>query len=393
MSLKRIGRWYTVVAVNLLTLVLLLTALNLVPWLGLELRPWIDGKVGETSPFLARYGDEVVKAFPGKSMDEIRALARETWSRPFAYDPVAQFKEAPHEGRYVNVDPQGFRLDGAAQPWPATGGRSVFVFGGSTTFGYGVADAETLPAALERRLAERGEAVTVYNFGRGFYDSNHELMLFVQLLWRGHVPDAAVFVDGTNEFRTMGETALLQTAVLEQHFDRAKSTDGWQPLMAAIRRSPLARLVDWLEARFVGKTPGGGRQAGSLQAGPEDRARAEAVLDRYAANMRMARALAEAYGVEIVFAWQPIPTYAYDIANHPFGISGDMLDPAQMHGYGLLDGARTGWRTDWRGEEIVWCAAAGEGRDELLYVDAVHYSPAMNALVADCIAERLAVPG
>lgn len=392
MSLKRIGRWYTVAAVNLLTLVLLLAALNLVPWLGLKLRPWIDSTVGETSPFLARYGDEVVKAFPGKSMEEIRALARETWSRPFAYDPVAQFKEAPHEGRYVNVDTHGFRRDGAAQPWPPAGGRTVFVFGGSTTFGYGVADAETLPAALERRLAETGEAVTVYNFGRGFYDSNHELMLFAQLLWRGHVPDAAVFVDGTNEFRTMGEAALLQTGVLERHFDRAKSTDGWEPLMTAIRRSPLARLVDWLGVRFAGEAPGGGREAGSLEAGPEDRARAEAVLDRYAANLRMARALADAYGVEVVFAWQPIPTYAYDIANHPFGVSGDMLDPAQVHGYGLLDAARSGGRTVWRGAEIAWCAGVGEGRDELLYVDAVHYSPAMNDLVAACVAGYLAEP-
>ena len=40
---------------------------------------------------------------------EIDNLLKETWSRPYIYEPFTQFKERPYKGHYVNVDKNGFR--------------------------------------------------------------------------------------------------------------------------------------------------------------------------------------------------------------------------------------------------------------------------------------------
>lgn len=87
-------------------------------------------------------------------------------------------------------------------PWPpAKSNLNIFVFGGSTTFGYGIADGETIASALQRKLANSSsKPIRIYNFGRGHYYSTQERILFSNLLGAGTVADVAVFIDGLNEF-------------------------------------------------------------------------------------------------------------------------------------------------------------------------------------------------
>src|SRR6185369_12207002 len=101
----------------------------------------------------------------------------------------------------VTVDPAGFRAGRDQRPWPPDPARfNVFVFGGSTTFGYGVADGDTIASQLQPLLARHGRDVAVYNFGRGYYYSTQERILYEQLLAGGFVPALAVFIDGLNDF-------------------------------------------------------------------------------------------------------------------------------------------------------------------------------------------------
>jgi len=79
----------------------------------------------------------------------------------------------------VTVAPDGSRSNGAARPGepPGEDALRVLCVGGSTTFGLGVADEETLPAALERDLEGRLSAaiapaprrVQVWNYGVSAY--------------------------------------------------------------------------------------------------------------------------------------------------------------------------------------------------------------------------------
>src|SRR6266513_2670043 len=150
-------------------------------------------------PVSAKYGEsKVATVYPGKSHEVIQDLLRETWSRPFLYEPFTGFKERPYRGNYVNVDEHGFRVSKNQASWPPDPRAfNIFVFGGSTTFGYGVSDVETIPSQLQEILRQTlGKPVSIFNFGRGFYYSTQERILFEQLLAEGHIPTLAVFIDG-----------------------------------------------------------------------------------------------------------------------------------------------------------------------------------------------------
>jgi len=93
--------------------------------------------------------------YPGWSEDEIEALLTETWSHDYVYSPFVQHREERRSGRYVNVDRHGFRHSQDQGPWPPDDtALNVFVFGGSTTFGYGVADRETIGRYFNNRLKD-----------------------------------------------------------------------------------------------------------------------------------------------------------------------------------------------------------------------------------------------
>ena len=136
------------------------------------------------------------------SFREINDLLKETWSRNYMYEPFIQFKERPYKGDYVNIDNNGFRYTKNQGPWPPQSDSiNIFLFGGSTTFGYGVSDNQTVASYLQEYLNEKlGQDVRVYNFGRGYYYSTQELFLYQQLLKSGFVPDFAIFIDGLNDF-------------------------------------------------------------------------------------------------------------------------------------------------------------------------------------------------
>ena len=141
--------------------------------------------------------------YPGWSRDQLRLLLRETQERPLQFDPLMQFKEAPYEGRFVHVSSAGFRRGTETPPWPMLAGSyNIWVFGGSTTFGYGLPDGQTIPAQLELILRKRhpGVSLRVYNFGQAYFYSRQELALFQELLIASPAaPQLAVFIDGINE--------------------------------------------------------------------------------------------------------------------------------------------------------------------------------------------------
>jgi hypothetical protein len=113
------------------------------------------------------------EVYLGYQDDEVRLLIKENWERGLQYDPFLQFREPEHVGKYVNISKHGFRFSKNNGPWPPDGKNlNIFMFGGSTTFGYGVGDDQTIASHLQEFLGSRSvRGVKVYNFGAGFYFS------------------------------------------------------------------------------------------------------------------------------------------------------------------------------------------------------------------------------
>lgn len=297
------------------------------------------------------------------------ALARET-PREFVHEFFTQFRERPAGGRYVNVEPAGFRRSAGQGPWPPEAGHAnVFLFGGSTTFGYGASDDDTVASALQARLAvgPGGRAPRVYNFGRGGYFSVQERILFEQLVVAGAVPTLAVFVDGVNEF-VLADGRPALTAALES--------------FSARRQGGGPRLDDLPFVRLFTDHAAGTPHLGFplALAPPDDPALAAAAVERYLRNRLLTEHEAAAVGVRTLFVWQPA-SLASD------GGAGAGTPPLAAEGYRRL-AARV--REHPPGPAFVSCAGEKPAPGEAGYIDGVHYAPAMAARLAACIAEAIA---
>jgi hypothetical protein len=393
--LRQLAAAYRTLAVVVLNTLVLLVVLNLATAAVLALkegrgRPAMDNRVARL------YGEAPLRrAYPGLSRREIDTLLGETWKRSLAYEPYTGFKESPFSGAYVNVDRAGFRRSKNQAPWPPEPGTcSVFVFGGSTTFGYGLADDQTLPSYLQEVLAARlGRPVAVYNFGRAYYFSRQEGILFETLLLAGLVPDMAIFVDGFNEFAFPSDRPLF-TPRLEALFEDAAELKRAEraPLSAALRNLPVVRALRAQGAPDPGWTESVDGPPAAAPATPtptpaDAREEAEIVArisSRYLRARLWIEAVANAFGVKPVFVWQPISSYKYDLSYHLFTARG--FGPRWELGYRHLAQVVADQPP---GSNFLWCADIQEGLHESLYVDNVHYSPGLCQRLANEIARRL----
>jgi hypothetical protein len=400
--MDKLRNWYRIIAFSVFNSLALFVVLNLSLYLVISLRTRPEGP-------LARYGKgNILTAHPGWREQDLDTLLRETYiDLGFEYEPFTEFRNKPLRGQFVNVDPAGFRLSKNQAPWPPRPENfNVFVFGGSTAFGMGLADNETIASYLQDVAHKPNMAV--YNFGRIFYLSRQEEILFQQLLQAGFAPQVAVFVDGLNDFLFPdGGTGFSP---------RFRQFMAGQEDAGPLNKIPMVKAAHWLRDR-------GTSQPRSL--GPEDfehwvgqkvatetkSGLLEGVVTRWLANKQMIELMAKGFGVRTIFVWQPVPVYKYDLAYHRFShdtfvrkrgrdtnreallenlIIHGKLGPDRIlgmeQGYALMGTLRA---QDKLGSDVLWLADLQQDRQENLYVDAVHYTAAFSKEIAEKIGSAM----
>lgn len=129
---------------------------------------------------------------------------------------------------------------------------------------------------------------------------------------------------------------------------------------------PLTRLV----AR--GKTnPPPRRSDAELAATFDDPTLLNERIERYLANRRLISAAAGAWGVRLLFVWQPVPTYRYDLRYHLFGDLDFEKVSYSIFGYPRMADLT---RRQPLGPDFLWAADLQDGVQQPLYVDLVHYT-------------------
>jgi hypothetical protein len=375
-------RYYKTFAVVLLNIIVLFGVLNLLAIAVMK----IGEKSAPSNPVAQKYSyDDALKAaYTWLDKDKMDQLLRESWSRPVIYEAFTQFKERSYSGEYVNVSEEGFRLIKNQGSWPPDPKYfNIFVFGGSTTFGYGVADDQTVASYLQEEFAvQLSSDIRVYNFGRGFYYSTQERILFEQLLTSGFIPDAAIFIDGMNDWLfSPGKPAFTSRLAEVMNGGGKKPKSSWWSKL------PIVKLVASLKSDEA-KPP-----VAQEERPPVDEEKLygsepylESVIERYLMNKRMIEAMAAEFAVVPIFVWQPVPTYKYDLSYHVFltaspqGFLGHLYP---RYGYRLF---RRRLDEQSIGDNFLWSADIQEASKELLYVDLVHYSPDLSRRLAGTIA-------
>ncbi|WP_165069205.1 SGNH/GDSL hydrolase family protein [Paludisphaera rhizosphaerae] len=241
------------------------------------------------------YGGE---SWPVQHRRELEALS-DRW------EPYTYFRQRPFQGSTIHIDDQGRRA-----VWkPPEDGKprlKLLVLGGSSLWGFGARDDETIPSLLARYLHDRGVAVEVRNLAEIGYVSTQEVVALARELQAGYRPDVVLFYDGVNDSASTllegkaGLTTNERNRAREFNLLQSPARATVAALGKLVADSALRRTAEAVARRVVGPvdpTP-------ALPAVvPDDLARA--VVDAYQANMELVDALAARYGFRTLFAWQP----------------------------------------------------------------------------------------
>ena len=128
------------------------------------------------------------------SEEELIVLYDETWRNydKFTYVPFLGHSETKRVGKFVNFD----QKNGRKVQRPINCNYNVYLYGGSTMFGYNVIDSETIAQHLQDLLEDD---YCIFNQGRAYFYSKQENNLFSQQIENNHKIDFAIFLDGINE--------------------------------------------------------------------------------------------------------------------------------------------------------------------------------------------------
>ena len=361
-------RWYSILAIGFLNAVLLLLLVNLVLYAVISVRK-------PPSPTQDYGSERIMQAYPGWRKEDVDLLLRETWGDDvgFEYDPFTGFRNKPfaRKTKYVHIDSAGFRISKGQAAWPPSPENfTVFVFGGSTTFGLGLPDDETIASYLQECGAVDGKTIAVYNFGRTWYYSSQESILFQQLLKKGYIPQVAIFIDGLNEFNSWGPDEPGNAS-------QVRTFMAGGPTPGPLDQLPMVKAAHWLGSRTLPHR--------HMKLDYTDRAVLESVVNRWLANKKITQAAAAVFGVRTVFVWQPVPTHKYDLRYHFLGHPDEWYAarwPRGRYGYEIMETLREQGKL---GSDVLWLADMQQDRHENLYVDKWHY----NAVFSKDIAQQI----
>jgi hypothetical protein len=336
-------------------------------------------------------------AYEGAEYDPV-----ETWNELWratdewlSYQPYTVWSRRDH-GRLVSLDSEGNRTTKYGSDEP--GAPELWMFGGSTTWGMGVPDTETMPSRLAALFTDWGLDVHVRNLGKTGFVSTQELLLLIRELQRGRRPEWVVVYDGANE----GIGAAEAPAQVSPHYLQnriaalfeGRTVAGEEPLGRLWRRSGVNRLAGALRRRLgltgAHTAPPDGRKDWRTQA-PDGEAHAGVLMENYG----FVEDLARAYGFEAWSFFQPRlgiglkPLHASEAEL----LAGLREDPEQTwileFTEQLQDGVR---RRLARGEGppgVVDISDLYRDVEEPVYIDWVHVTHKGNRRLAARIFERL----
>lgn len=395
--LRTLGRIYTVSASYIVTTLLFLVLLNIAVYYLIlpRLNFFITRLPLAEETNISMLGlNSLRKVYPSMSDTEIELLIGETWGRGQVYEPWAEFKEMPFNGTYYNQSPNGYRSNGKEfLPWPPNKNLiNIFIYGGSTLYGYSVPDSDTIPAYLSRLLNDRYESsrIAVYNFGNGFYYSVQERIRFENLLLNGVKPDIAIFVDGLNDFLQITDQGEELPGF--KHLVEAALRGEYHVPVSEFERLPMLQLIKQLKT-YRNRSSGVAIRKNKRVTGAdkiqilrsswskEPESLLRMVVSRYHHNQKLIEHISKAYGVRPIFVWQPVPSYNYDLRNHLFLFKSNPLSAHTrgQEGYKIVKGAYEDGKF---GPHSLWLGDMQQDLNRPLYADPVHYTSEMNMLIA-----------
>jgi lysophospholipase L1-like esterase len=311
------------------------------------------------------------------------------WSdTKMVFKPFLVWDREEFKGRYFNIS-----RDGVRRTWnpdfkdidPTT----IFTFGGSTMWGSGVSDDQTIASYLSKTLNHKRTAYRVVNYGEVGYSFTQEVIQLLLLLREGHRPDYVIFYDGVNDVYAgyqAGKAELIMNAeLISQKFSEEEPT-AFEYLGKGFKRLAQDHFLLYKSFRLViGKFRHPFAESGSNFAPEKIERLALSIRDSYVKTYRLLEIMAETYEFDFICFWQPSGFLEKKLYPEEFNSHPRFKDKTLK----ALSLKTTETILKHRLPRLFDLTDVLKDRKTLYYFDSIHLSPEGNKTVALKIAERL----
>ena len=306
--------------------------------------------------------------------DYLRVIEEQTY--PLKYTPFIEFREEPRLGKFVAVSEIGNRCnqnDLNKCSGPLGGTDEIWIFGGSTSFGYGVKNDETIAAYLEKFYQGKKNII---NFGNGHFYSTQERIFFQNLLTYLDPPYAAIFIDGANDFGRWGDVdETVYSSTIRNNLEKKDFGNifiHW--LKERITRLNVYRLI---QQNFSNKN----KKITKLVESAVSEEKVKQLIQRFKQNHKINVAVGSSYGIIILTVLQPVPIYEYSYALSKFPKDYANIKEKKSSNiklaYKLLSDEENSIK-----KSKFFLDLKNFKIDDAMYVDTFHYSPKFNNAIA-----------
>lgn len=338
-------------------------------------------------------------ADPIDTRASLSPFREEEWARRFfaevadytdgswRYHPHLGWDALPFRGEFIDVDSVGVRKTWLPEPAPGDDVPTIYMFGGSTTWGMLARDEYTVPSYLQKKLHEAGRSFRVFNYGDLAYTSTQELINLILLLRDGHRPDFVIFYDGVNDTYGAHQAGsagnVLNVFGSKEKFDerltpRRHLGIAFQGLLAdySVLYSFAVRARNLINPPPVYPEPGARFSDQQLRNLGED------IATNYAKTIEFLDRLSKAYEFEFLAFWQPV-TFTEDhlFAEEEIDIRVGDKALGKLHRFVVEALHRK------RIANFHDISGVLKGRTTTQYVDYCHLSEDGNRVVANAIAD------
>ncbi len=263
------------------------------------------------------------------------------------------------------------------------------MLGGSSLWGYGARDDQTIPSLLSRDLFERKWDVRIRNLAEIGYVNTQEVVALFRELQSGYRPDLVIFYDGVNDTTSafLEREAGFTTNEINRRreFNLLQSPSRLTVALVGklIEESGTYRFAQSIRNRLSRNDGESGR---SIDDATRDRL-ARDVVRRYEANVEIVQRLGREFHFHPLFFWQPV-----------------IFTKPSLVAFEREEAARYAWAEPMF-RDVLW-----EVRDstdlsdpafhdlsdlfadttELVFIDYCHTTESANARIASAIAEDVA---
>jgi hypothetical protein len=296
------------------------------------------------------------------------------------YKAFYGWRRPAYHGQTINIDDDGLRR--TLRSTAGSDDRTIAFFGGSTMWGVGVNDDNTIASLFSK--ANPGYAAI--NFGETGYVAHQSLNRFLERYFQGFHPDVVVFYDGVNE---VASKCLAENDAFS-HLRESQIREALQQQRESSYLDLVEPVRDLIErARRTLDSRQDAAQAYDCDQKPD---KAEQVARVLLSDWMIVKKLVEGYGGEFIAVLQP---EAYDSRTRLEHLD---LDAALGRQYEVVYPIIAELREREFPEltaNFVDLRTAVDG-DAHVYIDWCHLSPNGNAIIARRIgaevAERHPVP-